>query len=368
MKFNEKELPFDKSVISSYLEKTLENILEPNYDNFINYVQLQQKKFFYNYLYPILSFNFNLYYFYKDIRYLNSFDKHLIKQKCKKTRDFIYHNYIDFSELIKAIKSTRFHSNENLNILFHTKAINYIINSSSLISLFIHSLLDILSLDDNKKKNIINYKFKIKVSNLQQKFSPKKENYKNINEYYLKPKYDIIIDNPFFQQKIIQTKTLNLKKYNNKLPIIKKELNDYKLKKTEILNKKQSNVDNINTNINKDYDILNFDDNYEFKSINSNEKKIPPNIFDSLFTIRKIEKYNELPEFYKRERYFYCIDVKINDISKLLEPYLEKHKFEYFLFYNENYNKINEYPENFIKLLDLDKYPFFHYYKKYDNN
>ena len=53
--------------------------------------------------------------------------------------------------------------------------------------------------------------------------------------------------------------------------------------------------------------ILILDDNYEFNY----KKKITPNIFDSLFTIRQIGKNKGFPKFYDRERHFFSIDVKI---------------------------------------------------------
>ena len=57
---SEKELPFDKNMISFYLEKTAENYLEPNYDNFLYSIRNNIKEFFNDYLYPLILFNFNL--------------------------------------------------------------------------------------------------------------------------------------------------------------------------------------------------------------------------------------------------------------------------------------------------------------------
>ena len=151
LKIPEKDLTFDKNMISSYLEKTADNYLEPNYQNFLNSIKLNFGKFFYNYLYPIIYFNFSLYIFYSNIRFFNFFKK------------IVYKNYIDFFELIQAINETKFHKNENFNSLFRIRAIDYFINGNSLIKTLILELLNILFMKSENLIYIKNIRFKIKI-------------------------------------------------------------------------------------------------------------------------------------------------------------------------------------------------------------
>ena len=182
------------SVFCSYLHKTTENGMKPDfyiYEYMINY---ELEKLYYNNIYPILIFNYNLYSYYKDIKIMDSLFGYknvinpwiiiyLLKQNgyyipeniiynenlynfvediTNEGPIFKYETYIDFSELISSIKKTRFHNDDKLNSLFQVRAINYIINGDSLINIFIHELINNLSYIDKKYIKILtNYKIKV---------------------------------------------------------------------------------------------------------------------------------------------------------------------------------------------------------------
>ena len=199
-KFNKKIFNIDeffekyKNIMSLYFVNTSLDILEPNPQACIDYIHLEMEKVFFNEIYPLLYFNYNLYSFYKDIKIMDSLYgyknviksdiiikllkqkgyyipnnleksinlKRFVKEICNKGPIFLYETYFDFTELINAIKKAKFHNKENLNSLFKIRAINYIINGDSLIHIFIDELVKLLSKIDRKElKKIKNISFKI---------------------------------------------------------------------------------------------------------------------------------------------------------------------------------------------------------------
>ena len=165
------KLLFDKNVISSYLNKTSQNILEPNYSNLIASHTKDLKRLYYDNIYPIIIFNCNI------SEYFNYFTLYDKKQNKLKNAKVDYKNYVDFSELINSINNTQFHNDKKLNSLFHVRAINYIINSeNSLIFIFLNLLFDIISKNYLSKVNLKKIKFKIKVINKteEKNIKPKK--------------------------------------------------------------------------------------------------------------------------------------------------------------------------------------------------
>ena len=174
-----------KDLISLYFGNTSSDIFEPNIDRCIIWIRSEMQKIFFNEIYPILYFNYNLYSYYKDLKKMDSLFgyknvinsniiisllkqkgyyipnsleksrnlKKFVKEICNQGPIFSYENYFDFTELIKAIKETKFHNNIKCNSLFQIRAINYIINGDSLIHIFIDELIKLLYHIDKKKLN-----------------------------------------------------------------------------------------------------------------------------------------------------------------------------------------------------------------------
>ena len=183
-----------KDMISLYFEKTSLDSREPRGESCLYWIHLEMQKLFFNSIYPILFFNYNLYSFYKDIKRMDSLFGYkndikpeiiidLLKQKgfyipehLKKSLNlkqfvqeitnegpiFYYEKYVDFTELINSIKKSKFHNNDNLNSLFQTRAINYIINGDSLIHIFIEELIKLISnIDRNYLNDLRDLKIKV---------------------------------------------------------------------------------------------------------------------------------------------------------------------------------------------------------------
>ena len=137
----------------------------------------------------------------------------------RKEECFIYNNIVDFSELIQSISETKYHNNEELNSLFHIRAINYIINGNSLIALFVHELINLIIKNYDEKK-INRFRFKLKLLNQN-----KKDDICNClyQCWYqkIKSEYDkMMISNPFYDEKFYKKK---------KLPLIRNENIENKL-------------------------------------------------------------------------------------------------------------------------------------------
>ena len=91
-----------------------------------------------------------------------------------------------------------------------------------------------------------------------------------------------------------------------------------------------------------------------YNNRNRNEDEEFPNIFDSLFTIKTVGH-----------------DIKIiqNDISELLNPYLEEEKFKLLVNHNFRRKTKEDIPENWKILLSLNNiYPTFSLNKLQENN
>ena len=171
-----------KFAISSYCKLTATNILEPQLENFLNWIKMQFYEFFYQNLYPIISFNYRLFLYHYNIRLLyfksnynsdldtsiivNSLNqkgiyipksftsnKNLMKfvyEVNESKFNFEYINFLDLTGIFKSIRNTRFHEDDNLNSLFQVRAINYILNGDSLLNIFISDLFQKKNYSDNK--------------------------------------------------------------------------------------------------------------------------------------------------------------------------------------------------------------------------
>ena len=85
-----------------------------------------------------------------------------------------------------------------------------------------------------------------------------------------------------------------------------------------------------------------------------NKKEVFPNIFDSLFSIKKIGN---------------GIEVIQHDISELLKPYLLKEDFESLINHTFPNKTKNDLPENWKDILSLNNlYPAFGLNKLQENN
>ena len=185
-----------KNAISLYFKLTTLDTLEPRLQSFLNWIKIEFFKFFYQNLYPIILFNYSLFPYYDDIRLFDSYygyknsiwpgiilnllnnNGYYIPKYCEKNKNLIkfakylrksgqifeYVNYIDLGKICESIRNTRFHDDDNLNSLFHLRAINYILNGDSLLNIFINDLIKnknfsiyrIIVIDEKKKKDNLN--------------------------------------------------------------------------------------------------------------------------------------------------------------------------------------------------------------------
>ena len=297
-----KDLPFSNNVISSYLEETAESFLEPQYNNFLNMIRLKYKRFFYDFIYPIINFNFDLHCIYNNFRYFELYNyeikykkKHVkslfhysnysLSKRLLKDKNYTYNNYVDFSELVQTIIEMNFHNNKNINIFIRNKVIDYLINHS-LIHKFIHYLLDIISMNIFSHNQLKKYKFKIKVL---------KNNEKYVSYFNYK------IDNPY--SNITQENAKKIKADDNKSK-------SNKINKSRIFP--------------------------SIKTFNLIE------MINSLFSIIKIEKKREKTIGQIHE--IYLIELRQNDISKYLETLANKiiqKKYYHYYKYNEELIKMH---------------------------
>ena len=65
-----------KNAISLYFKLTALDSLEPQLQNFLNWLNMQIDKFFYQNLYPIISFNYSLFSYYNNMRLFDSYYGH----------------------------------------------------------------------------------------------------------------------------------------------------------------------------------------------------------------------------------------------------------------------------------------------------
>ena len=372
-----------KNIISTYIEKTAENINEPK-------IEYSVYNYFYNlyfdFLYPPLYFNQNLSKYCQDLRFFEEDKKFEI--------------FIDFYELIKAIKETNFHENPDLNKYFQKCAIYYIINNNdSLIYIFINELYKFIRdemIFRGDKNIIIKNKFKIIVKkgfnysseriklniNKIQNNNEIKENKLNENN---KNNINIINNNiKEKEKKIFQNADTGIKKKKMKLKLKPNTKivfkNFYKRKNIPILNysgyiPRNENYVGMtqgflmstifgneilieNKSVKNKLELLGKDEKKKFgkkKEYKKDENLI--NIFDLIFKIGSINKKE--------------IILKQYDISKILEPYVEKNKFLYLINRSFNNKTKVEIPENWNKIINLELiysklgYVFF---EKYNNS
>ena len=348
----------NNNLLLSYLKDNAYYLIIPNIEYFESPLYLYFDRLYFAYIYPVIDFNQNLY------------NKFFNKKKG-------YENIIDFKELIKAIKETKFHKNNNLNEFFQIKAINYIINNNdSFIFNFIDILYGILQnkIDLTSTQELIKKKYKIKVNkgftydsiNINEILDklPKTKNIENdkkenINKSEKKDKD---------KEKVISANELNN-------PEIKKKKLKLKINLTDKNNKEilpEKNNDNNNSNIGNENETIIIKNYYKRKNIPlSNycgyiprwksvsgltkeshienifgneiiiEKNIGINKIDLLDKEKKSYYIKEKPKIVKNENIINIFnlifkveklendEIIINqyDISKILEPYSEEEKF-----------------------------------------
>ena len=218
-----------KNIIPSYFQKTCENIDAPKID-FFYIVYNKVYNLYYHYLYPPYSFN----------KFLSKY--------CQNINIFTnsqYETIIDFYELIKAIKESKFHEDDYLNIIFQEYAIYYIIkNKNSLINIFINEVYKLIYDEMEFRKDeeiIIKNKFKIIV---KKGFKYNSEKTKNILQEINNLLKDDKKDN---QNNEKNENNINLNKQKNEdiiIPINEK-INNQRTKKKKIKLKLKSNADII---------------------------------------------------------------------------------------------------------------------------
>ena len=317
--------------ICKYLERTAFDLYQPNYNDCRTLMIDNIKQIIFNYLYPSILFNQLLFVF-----CLNN----------------AFQNYVDFSEIISSIKETKFHSNENLNVSFQIKAINYLIDNRSNLYLFLLELFDkILKKSHKKKKFEIKECFRIKVEKENKsKFELIKrgENNSEISDIHS------IISNMSLnsKKKKFKLKTIDFVNSKNKLFFSIVSINNMKRKVPTInrgMHIPRSNdypgttIGNIYKEVfNKSLIIHNKPLFYQEMTKNnpvkrekkSNIKLI--NVFEYIFTIKSVDNKK-------------IIHISQNDISEILRNYSDEEAFKELL------NK-NGFIEKKWKLqFDLDK-------------
>ncbi len=110
------------------------------------------EKMFYNNIFPIISFNSRLSGIYGELKrtrqeqelyFISSDDSKKLKIISDKDiiKPFEIHEYVDFTNLIKAINNKSFHLKDNLDSLFKIRCKNYLIGGNSFMNQFILEML-----------------------------------------------------------------------------------------------------------------------------------------------------------------------------------------------------------------------------------
>ena len=176
----------------------------------------------------------------------------------------------------------------------------------------------------------------------------KKEiNYKTKKSNLIQNNKKKLINDPFYDAFIIENKNKGKKSFY-------KIIKEFKEIKKIFLNEGQFKeiFKHSFLNINNDLSYISFNRKKKFNNRNENDEF--PNIFDSLFTIKKVG---------------YDIGVIQNDISEILNPYLEEEKFKLLVNHNFRRKTKEDIPENWKKLLSLNSiYPAFRLNKLQKNN
>jgi len=209
-KIPEKELPCYSKAICSYITKNIDDIFKPNYDGFISSLNYNLKCAFYNYIHPIIYYNYNLCCVDLNIRCMNLlFPLKHVPKSVNKIKKYEYMDFVDYSELIQTINGIKFHENEKINFSIQIKALNFIINEGSTIHNFIDELYNLLAYESKANYKIRNVRLKIKISEDSKNGSINK--FKIINPFYI----DKLKTNIY--TKITINYELNLKKFSNAL-------------------------------------------------------------------------------------------------------------------------------------------------------
>ena len=247
------------------VNKTLFSYYEKNQNDidYIDYILNKEiKNNFYSKFYSQIYFNlvlFNSLYGYKNIIKTDSiidllkkngfyFPKNIEESiNLKKFVDeisnvegvFQYETYCDFTELIAAIKKTKFHENKGLNSMFQRKAIDYIINKDSLLHILIHELINALfSIDNNYLHKLRANPFVIKVyeDNVASNSNNKKDTKKDTKKDQKKAKTkinsnaNILANSASFNTNILSNfLSQNNKKLKYKVKKIKIKIEDSKV-------------------------------------------------------------------------------------------------------------------------------------------
>ena len=184
----EKELPCYSNAINLYITKNLYDILMPNYEDFVSFLYYNIKCTFYNYLYPIINYNYNLKCVDLNIKWSSLFPFKNTSKSKNQIKKVEYLNFVDYSELIQAINSIKFFEDENINFYIQIKALNYIINDNSTIRKLIDELYNLASYESKANYIIRNLRIKIKI--LDNSKNENRKKFKIINPFYtekLKP-------------------------------------------------------------------------------------------------------------------------------------------------------------------------------------
>ena len=271
----------NQNLISSYLKNIFDDINKPNYEDFIFSIEKEIDKIIYNYLEPCLSFNFKIY----NLLKLEKDPIIIMNTKININSSFHrynYNNYINLSEIIFSILSTKYHSINNLNSLFQIK---------SLINKAMKRHLDYKLIE--KKKFII-----------------------KIEEGKTYTSEDFIIF-----QKSLEMKEENQKKENKDTSIIQKfkknKTVQYKLNKFDIDVKYNNNYfpfKSIYYLNGEEYKHEKSKSNYFRKKAKVIEKNNFINVYDLIFTIKEIDQNN-------------TIIIQMNDISEILKHYSKEETF-----------------------------------------
>ena len=293
-----------QSLLSSYLKNTVNDISQPNLEDFLFLIKQKVDKIVFNFLNPCLSLNSKIYSlldFEKNTK-LAIYKKKLCIQK-KELHMYNYNNYINLNEIISSIMGIQYHSNNKLNSLFQIKAINYIINGDSYFVNFISELYKSVYKKVIKRysdyKNINYKKFIIKI-NSGKIYTP--------NDYYIM-KEDI--------EKEEEKQEKDIRDNSNKNKLKSKEKVQYKLGKYDTDVEYDNNYFPFKSNLKlngKEYNDQEFKDFYKRKKYEFFEDNYFINVYDLIFKVKNVDKDN-------------IIYLEKNDITEILKPYSDEKIF-----------------------------------------
>ena len=327
-KFNNYLTSFFTNIVNTKIYKSYIDFEKEIINEFKNYFSLS--------IFPSIKFSQNIYI------YLNNFS--FFKKNINIGQDI----FVDFSELIKSINDTKYHSNEKMDKKFKMNAINYLINNNSNISYFIKYLYSIIYQKINKtdfclfkkgNKNIKEF-FTIKIQQGGKKYDisdakkilyliPPEDNnnsqFKNKDKNFVSGKskfyYSIVTKNTF------KRKNVPIADYNGYIPL--------KLSKCGKGIEYEISHAFLNNTMTLDKSVF-------IKNMNKKKKKKGKefiNVFELMFSVKSVENN--------------IIVLEKNDVGKILKNYMEND--EIFLeFINNSFSERKN--EKF--LIDWDKIKF----------